>query len=137
MSVWMQKDGWKLLAEILSGAPYKLDGMYAECSKDGIVAGERSHEWYALHKDDVSVARLHISTAHVDNEGKIHFSAMMNAGDLPKVYMLVQCVTLVSLGKHGMLEDRLVCTMDLTQPIKLAGDAYIVLHAGMKLGDIK
>ena len=140
MSVWMQKNGWKTIAEILTGACGKLDGMYAECSADELSAGERSHEWYALHKDSVIPVRLHIAESHVDADNKIHFTAFMRESDVPSdadENTCVRCITLVSLGKHGMHEDRLICTMDLTTPIKLAEDAYVVLHAGMKLGDIK
>ena len=139
MSFHMQQGGWAFLAGILANSGRKIDGMYAEWSTSDLHAGERTHSRYENMPEGSGYIRLPVTTVHASDNGTIHFTSYMDTSNLPKDIgrdACIRCATLVSMGRTPQ-EDTLLFTVDLTSPVKLVDNTYIVIHAGMKLGDGK
>lgn len=139
MSFYMQKDGWKTIAGILAGSCNKIDGMYAEFSTGPLEAGERSHDKYMLD-NSIKYVRIPVATASVDKDGSVVYTGYLSAENMPKdipTDAVIRCITLVSMDKNSPADDILVGTVSLKAPVKLVDNTYIVLHAGMKIGDSK
>lgn len=139
MTFFMQRDGWKFLANMIAGSSLKIDGMYAEYSDSGIVINERSHDKYKLDSN-IKYIRVPIANAYVDDNNVVNFTGYIDESDIPKDISensAIRCITLVSFDKEYPDRDILVSTVGLKAPVKLLNNTYIVLHAGFKLGDIK
>lgn len=138
MSFYMQDNGWKFIAGIIAGSPEKIDGMYAEYSSGSLNAGARSRDTYADMPEGSGYIRLRITNTYVDEDAVIHFTAYLTAADIPgdvPAGACIRCATLVSLDNVSADNDKLICTVDISSPIALNHSEYIVIHAGLKLGE--
>lgn len=139
MSFYMQKDGWPFIAGIIAGSGRKIDGMYVEYAAAPIDVGERSYDKYISGALGLSHVRVPVANAFISDGSKVNFTAYINTADMevePAHDMRVQCATMVSMGDSAQ-DDVFLFTVNLSRPIQLLGNAYIVVHTGMVIGDMR
>lgn len=138
MNYYMQKDGRRVLAELLAGGSGKISGMYVEYGPHAVDAGPRTLEGFeALPKDGTAgYARLPVSVVYVDDNMGIHFDALVRVDDfdpVPDKTVELGCATLAVLAKDRS-EDKLVCTVAFNKPVPLVPGTYVTVRTILNLG---
>jgi len=137
MSYLMQSTGLRFMADVFAGDPRRINGMYVEYG-DNVTVGKRDREYYRTLEavKGSGYVRVPVTHGYVDDEGIIHFDALITKSDVPKGAgkHIAQCVTLAYLDKDSPENDVLVCTMELNTKVKLRTDAMTTIHTSMRFG---
>lgn len=138
MNYYMQKDGRRVLAELLAGGSGKINGMYVEYGPQAADSGPRTLEGFeALPKDgSAGYARVPVEAVYVDDNLNVHFDALLRTDDfspVPDKPVALRCATLAVLARDRS-DDKLVCTVAFNNDVPLVPGAYVTVRTKLNIG---
>lgn len=137
MSYYIQENGRRFLAGMISGSGLKLDTMYIEYGpRASDKPGRRDTEYFdALEQAEGSgVLVQQVANAYVDDNCVVHFTCMVRLDDTrlnDNGDVRLGCVTLAHMDEHGPV---FVCTFSLPVGTKLIQGAYTTVRCSIDMG---
>ena len=136
------KDGKRVIANNLCGIHVPIDGMYVTYgTAPAKVAPDSNPEYFTnLSKlDGCGYARIAITSAQLQDDGKIMYSGMLTSEDLIGAKItnetILTTATLVHLNETDRNKDLFVYSAIFKNQIKVIPGTYIVVNVGISIGD--
>lgn len=139
MNSYIQKNGARILSEILTGSDKRLNGMYVEASASDIPVGARDHAYYDMLEASAKSGylRVPIQTSYVDDNNTIHFLAIIPWGSLAAKQLpddcMLRAVTVVCMRDNSPANDEFVYTAKLKDPVAVVQGAETSIHLTLSL----
>jgi len=136
------KDGKHVIASNLCGIHIPINGMYITygVATENIAPKADPAFFSGLSRQDgKGYARIPITSAQLQNDGKIVYSGMLTSEDLIGAPItgdtILTTATLVHLDEHDRNKDLFVYSAILKNQIKVIPGTHVVVSVGISIGD--
>lgn len=132
--------GKRALARIIAGQGTPINGMYIIYSTEDISAApDVSLEYLTRLSETGGFARVPITSATVNADGSVSFSAMLTSQDAKGKAVTkqskIRAAVLACMPDDTMVNDTFVYSTVMTSPVQLVKGAYMTVNVKMIIGE--